>query len=252
LTGTEPIEQPSFQSREVGVGQYLTAAGNPLRMSFAMLPRFSASFARGVGHIGFKKSLGGRPPERCATAFVLLASGVGNNPDAVAAVMGTNGGSRYAVPFRIIPERGQVSENVSKPSTKQSCDVFHEDVSRSNFANNSGVLSPQPAALAGKSSALSRKANVLAGEAAADNVNGNSVCCQSFGGEASHVVINRHLRPMLSQNAAAKGFDFAERYGFESARALKPQAETADAAKQVKHAHHSSSLKSSRWTVKRS
>jgi hypothetical protein len=27
----------------------------------------------------------------------------------------------------MIPERGQVSENVSKSSTKERCDVFHED-----------------------------------------------------------------------------------------------------------------------------
>ncbi len=35
------------------------------------------------------------------------------------------------MPFRIIPERGQVSENGAKPSTKQSCDVFHDDVAGS-------------------------------------------------------------------------------------------------------------------------
>jgi hypothetical protein len=46
------------------------------------------------------------------------ASGVGNKPEPVAAVRGANGGSRYAVPPRIVPERGQVSENVSKSSTR--------------------------------------------------------------------------------------------------------------------------------------
>jgi hypothetical protein len=68
--------------------------------------------------------------------------GVGHNPEPIASVRGTNGGSWYAMPLRIIPERGQVSENVSKPSTKQSCDVFHDDVEWSNLANKSGVLSP--------------------------------------------------------------------------------------------------------------
>jgi hypothetical protein len=72
-----------------------------------------------MGHIGFRKSRGDLPPERSATALVLLASGVGNNPDPISSVRRTNGGSRYAMPFRIVPERGQVSENVSQSSRKE-------------------------------------------------------------------------------------------------------------------------------------
>jgi hypothetical protein len=73
-----------------------------------------------VGQSGFRKFLGERPPERIAEAFVLLASGVGNNPDPVSLVRGANGGRWYAIPFRIVPERGQVSENNSKSSAKES------------------------------------------------------------------------------------------------------------------------------------
>jgi hypothetical protein len=73
---------------------------------------------------------------------VFDASGVGNKPESVAAVRGTNGGSWYAVPLRVIPERGQVSENFSKPSTKQCCDVLHDDESGSYFANQARVLAP--------------------------------------------------------------------------------------------------------------
>jgi hypothetical protein len=83
---------------------------------------------------------------RVAVAFAAFALspavGVGNNPDPVPPVWGTNIGSAYAVPFRIIPERGKVSENVSKPSMKQCCDVLHDDVAGSYFPNNSGVLFP--------------------------------------------------------------------------------------------------------------
>jgi len=89
---------------------------------FATMPSANALVGSGA-----RKSRGDLPPERIAVAFVLLASGVGNNPEPVAAVRGANGGSWYAVPPRIIPERGQVSENVSKPSTKERCDVFHDD-----------------------------------------------------------------------------------------------------------------------------
>jgi hypothetical protein len=53
--------------------------------------------------------------------------GVGNNPEPVPQVRGANVGSAYAVPFRIIPERGQVSENSLNPPSKQCCDVLHDD-----------------------------------------------------------------------------------------------------------------------------
>jgi len=106
---------------DVGVGHNFTAPANPLRgFSASKFPRFSASFARGVGHlIGCKKFRGDLPADLKAIALVLLASGVGNNPDSVASVRGANGGSWYAVPLCVIPDLGQVSENFCKPSTKQ-------------------------------------------------------------------------------------------------------------------------------------
>lgn len=71
------------------------------------------------------------------------AVGVGaNDPDSIPAVRRANATSRYAMPLRVIPERGHVSENFAVPSTKQSCDVLHDDVPRSNVANDSGELDP--------------------------------------------------------------------------------------------------------------
>jgi hypothetical protein len=46
------------------------------------------------------------------------------------------------MPLRIIPERGQVSENVSKPPKKECCDVLHDDEAGSYLANKSGVIAP--------------------------------------------------------------------------------------------------------------
>ena len=126
----------------------MTAAGKPFRkFSISKEPRFSASFFRGVG----------------------------NNPDAISDVRGTNGGSWYAVPFCIKPERGQVSKNSVKPPSKQSCDVLHDDVAGSKFANDSGVILPEAAAFALNSDAVAGAADVLAGEAAADDINSNSI-----------------------------------------------------------------------------
>src|SRR5574343_985646 len=94
------------------------------------------SLAVGVGHIRAataQPSLFGffrpSPLQVSAISFAtFVAFGVGHDPDSVAAVRGTNGRSRYAMPFRIKPERGQVSENSAKSPSKQSCDVFHDDV----------------------------------------------------------------------------------------------------------------------------
>jgi hypothetical protein len=53
---------------------------------------------------------------------------VGHNEDSPSEVMRTNGGRRYALPFCVIPERGQVTENVAHSSNKEPWDVFHDDV----------------------------------------------------------------------------------------------------------------------------
>ena len=49
-----------------------------------------------------------------------VALGVGNEPDPVAAVRGADGGSRYAVPLRVVPARGQVCEYNVESSSKES------------------------------------------------------------------------------------------------------------------------------------
>src|SRR3546814_3396756 len=91
-----------------------------------------------------------------------------------------NDGRWYAIPFRIIPERGQRSENVSKPSTKQLCDVLQQNELWSKFANQTGDLRKETGTLTGKSEAASRDADVLAGEAARDDINvGNSIGSRS-------------------------------------------------------------------------
>jgi hypothetical protein len=53
---------------------------------------------------------------------------VSDDPDPVTEVRGTNGRRGNALPFRVIPELGQVSENGSHPAShKEPWDVLHED-----------------------------------------------------------------------------------------------------------------------------
>jgi hypothetical protein len=105
-----------FCDDAVGVGHIWTAmvSGIPIP-----LPFFAVSFTRSRR----ASQVSGFSPS-CAT----LASGVGHDPNAIPPVGSANGGSRNAVPLRVIPERGQVSENCSKPSPKKCCDVLHDDV----------------------------------------------------------------------------------------------------------------------------
>jgi hypothetical protein len=61
----------------------------------------------------------------------MLLSGVGKYPNPVADMWRTNGGRWNALPLRVIPDLGQVSENSPNSLSKQSCDVFHDDEARS-------------------------------------------------------------------------------------------------------------------------
>jgi len=52
--------------------------------------------------------------------------GPGNDEDSVTEVRGTNGGSRDAIPLRIEPELGQISEYSSKPERKVAWNVLQQ------------------------------------------------------------------------------------------------------------------------------
>jgi hypothetical protein len=109
-------------------------------------------------------------PVRSPVSFQSRAVGVGHDPDPVAAVRGANGRSRYAVPLRVIPARGQVPEYAPHSSSKESCDVLHDDVAGSKLANESGVLAPKTRAFPVDPGAFAGVGEVLAGEAAGEDV----------------------------------------------------------------------------------
>jgi hypothetical protein len=74
------------------------------------------------------------------------------------------------IPSRIVPERGQVSENDPESSSSEIWAILHERVAGSNFANDASELRPQPAALAADADPPARTRDVLAREAARDDV----------------------------------------------------------------------------------
>jgi len=69
---------------------------------------------------------------------------VGEEEEAFAELRGSHGGSRYSEPFRIEPEVGKITEDVSKSSINDAWDIFKIDEAGSYLANNSGELGPEP------------------------------------------------------------------------------------------------------------
>jgi hypothetical protein len=168
-----------------------------------------------------------------------FARGVGNNPDPIAGVRGTNGGSRYAVPLRIEPDLGQVAEYPSKPiapsSLKKVWDVFHDEEPGSKLASESDHLGPEPATRPVNSSLRSGAREVLAGEPSADDIDGNSICRKPLGGKLSDILVPFDVGPMLLENSPAERVDLALRDGDEAARPLKTKLETANAGEEAQN-----------------
>jgi hypothetical protein len=108
-----------LQSFAIAVGQNFVAMR---ATSGSWLPPLGprSSLARGVGHVW-------RPRD---------------DEEPISTLRGADGGSWNAVPPRIVPERGQVSENGSKSASKESCDVLHDDEARSKLANDPCVFAP--------------------------------------------------------------------------------------------------------------
>ena len=160
------------------------------------------------------------------------ARGVGHDPDAIPLVRSADGGSENKMPLRIIPDRRKAPEDATQSATAKGWDVFDDDPARRDFLNDAEVFEPEAGSIAAEAGATSGDADILAGEAAADEVGNNSVCCQSGCGEGANVMVAGHSRPMLRQHAAAKRFDFAERNGLH-AGALEAEAESANTGEQV-------------------
>jgi hypothetical protein len=74
---------------------------------------------------------------------------VGQDEDPFAAVGRAGIGRSNTCPFRIEPERGQVSENLIEPHRKQPWDVFQEDEAGSHFPNDSRHIRPDPPLVVG-------------------------------------------------------------------------------------------------------
>jgi hypothetical protein len=178
------------------------------------LPPLIASVAVGVGHIltasfivlCFRAPLG-RVRARGffdGPRLPQFASGVGNNKNSVPDMRGTKGGSRYAMPFRVITDRGQRPEYSTHPPSKQRCHVLQHNDAGSELSNHANGFKEQSASLSIKSCPKSGVGNVLTWKPAADDVNGFEI----VRADLRDVSLSVDVRPVLLQHLRRVVVDF--------------------------------------------
>jgi hypothetical protein len=93
-----------------------------------------------------------------------------NNPGSLAAMPSSHLVRPHNSPLRIETQLGKVSKDGPESPNREICDVLHEDVAWSHFANDAGHFLPEPAFLASNPSSVSDARDVIAGEAPRDDM----------------------------------------------------------------------------------
>lgn len=152
------------------------AARRPMRSFIARCAAgdFWSSDATGVGQRRAARSVNatpwarvvvGLPPEALESEAVT----VGQQPEAVAAMGGANGGCAETAPFRIEPESGKVPKHDVESSSGQGSDVLEERQRRGDFFEGAGNMRPEPAGVVEAPSSAG-VGEGLAGETGRDDI----------------------------------------------------------------------------------
>jgi hypothetical protein len=89
-------------------------------------------------------------------------------------------------------------------------------------------MSPKPASFAGQPLTPPRVTDVLAREAADNDIDGNSIGSKSLARETGNVIVDGHLWPVFAENLLSLLVDLAERHRAETARALQTKIKAPD------------------------
>jgi len=145
-------------SRALGVGHSFAAIGSGIP---APLPLTPLAFKRSrlASHVAGSSPSCGSP-----------AAGVGQEEEPGAALGSANVGRAETTPFRIEPQRGKVCEDLIKPALDERGDVLDEDERRRHLTHDASKMTPEARTSAGKSSSLPGVGDVLAREAASDEI----------------------------------------------------------------------------------
>jgi len=169
--------------------------------------------------------------------FLLLpAFAVGHDEHPVPPVGCSDLPGSHKTPFRIVPERGQVTkdflEGPSSIGRKETWGILNEDVARSNHAKHLGELGPEPPLIL-LAPPSAGKGDWLTGKASANKVNWFEV----LGVELGDVSIACHLRPMVLENPDAVLVHLDLPFDGEPG-AFQAQIKSADPRKQRTHCQH--------------
>lgn len=111
---------------------------------------------------------------------------------------GSDAGSGDHVPRPHIPEGVKRADDDRETTRDEGGDVFDDDDTGAHLLNNAVELPPKARPLAVEARAFAGHADVLAGEAAAHDVDG-------LGVEAAHIGVTGSIGPMASQDGPAEG-----------------------------------------------
>jgi len=153
--------------------------------------------------------------------------GVSHEKQSLAFVRRAHVGRAKHLPFRIVPARGQVSEDALEAPNSEGCDVLHEHVARSKLANDSGVFAPQSRPSSADADPLSGVRNVDTREPSTDQIDRR----QRGRADLAHVAIPGDGRPVFREHGAAERIDLHLPRAAE-AGALEAQVKPADAGEQ--------------------
>lgn len=137
-----------------------------------------------------------------------MIAGNSGDEDSIASVRSAKGRCRKAVPLRMEPALGQASEYLAKEfsslESKEVCHVLHDDVARSNEANDSEHLAPKCSLGMVEAGPSTGARDALAGEAANDDIDSIGRC------ELSDVSVDARSGPAEGENLSALCLPFAE------------------------------------------
>jgi hypothetical protein len=131
----------------------------------------------------------------------------------------------------------QVAEDPIRAATAESRDILSDDPTWLDFADNSRILRPQPGPSPFDARALAGARDILAGEAAADEVDGSdAVLLEPLRREGPDVVVEPGFRPVLAEDSPGIPILFAEGDGVHADR-FEAKGKPSDAAEDVEDSH---------------
>jgi hypothetical protein len=169
---------------------------------------------------------------RCSFSELRGVAQSPDDPDAVAAVRGADVASTHHERPAGVARRLQVAEDGIRAATAQSRHVLDEHPAWAEFADDAGELAPEAAAVAREANAPTCGGDILAGEAARDEVDGLKIPCP---GEAD-VAASNNVGPVPREDVLTEWLPL-DLPAHREAGALEPERHAPDAREEIAARH---------------